>query len=167
MNVKGAQRPLSAIKNTYCYIPMMVNVDRYPATVHKVAVSYSGAAANQKYTDAESGINYVCGGTPKLFTFGLGILKDDTADGELGSYVFYGLHRLPIKSTDTPSTGAFLYWDDTEKYLTTTSIGNSKAAVSFEAYADWGTGSATLPFQISVPVVSGRKWGVVELRPML
>jgi len=131
-------------------------------------VSYAAAAANQKYLDMENdSIQVVCGGTPKLFTCGLGILKDDTKDGATGSYVIYGVHRLPIKDSDTPAIGAFLYWDDTNKYLTTTSGGNSKAAVSLEAYADWETGSATEPSSISVPVVSGRKWGVCELRPML
>jgi len=167
MNNKGLQRPASAQVNTYNYTPMMVNVDRYPATVFPAAVSYSGAASNQKYLDMESGAQVVCGGTPKLFAFGLGILKDDTIDGGIGSYVAYGVHRLPIKSTDTPAINDFLYWDDTNKYLTTTSGGNSKAAVCLEAYASWGSGSSTLPSQISVPVVSGRKWGVVELRPML
>lgn len=168
MNTQGLQRPASASINKYHYTPMMVNVDRYPSTIIPSAVSYSAAAANQKYLDKDDdNIQVVCGGTPKLFTVGLGILKDDTKDGELGSYVIYGVHRLPIKSTDTPAIGDFLYWDDTNKYLTTTAGGNSKSAVCLEAYASWVSGSAVLPSSISVPVVSGRKWGVCELRPML
>lgn len=147
---------------------MMVNVDRYPATVWPAAVSYAGVASNQKYLDMEdSSIQVVCGGTPKLFTWGLGILKDDTKDGDLGSYVAYGVHKVAVKDSDTPAVGAFLYWDDTNKYLTTTSSGNSKAAIAMTSYTEWETGSATLPSQISVPVVSGRKWAIVEIRPML
>lgn len=168
MNVKGLQRPLSAQKNTYHYSPIAVNVDSYPKTAFPSAVSYSGAAANQRYLDMEdNSIQVVCGGTPKLFTWGLGILKDDTQDGELGSYVGYGLFYVAVKDSDTPAANAFLYWDDTNKYLTTTSGGNSKVAVSMTGYADWKTGSTTSPSQQSLCVVSGRKWALVELRPMI
>lgn len=168
MNNKGLQRPNSASINKYHYAPIAVNVDFYPKTVWPAAVSYSGAAANQRYLDMEDdSIQVVCGGTPKLFTWGLGILKDDTKDGDNGSYVGYGLFYVAIKDSDTPAASAFLYWDDTNKYLTTTASGNSKVAVAMTSYTEWKTGSATSPSAQSLPVVSGRKWALVEIRPML
>lgn len=166
MNSKGLQRPKSATVGKWAYDAMMVNVDRYPATILESAVSYSGAATDQKYLDMEDDtIQVVCGGVPKLFACGLGILKNDTKDGELGSYVLYGVHMLPIKDGDTPAIGDFLYWDDTAKYLTTTSGGNSKAAVAMQVAADWIEGSDTVAGDL--PSLAGSKWGRVELRPML
>jgi predicted RecA/RadA family phage recombinase len=166
MNVNGLQRPKSASVGKYRYDAMYVNTVSYPQTVLLSAVSYSGAATNQKYLDMEDdSLQVVCGGVPKLFACGLGILKDDTKDGEDGSYVLYGQFKLPTKDSDTPAVGDFLYWDDTNKYLTTTSGGNSKAAVALEVAASWESGSNTNPGQN--PAVSGRKWARVELRPML
>ena len=166
MNAKGLQRPSSAQVGKFSYDTMDKGTDRYPATVWHYAVSYSGAAANQKYLDMnDDTLQVVCGGTPRLCPFGLAILKDDVADGEMGSYVAYGIFRIPVKDSDTPAEGAILYWDDTNKYLTTTSGGNSKAAIAKEGYASWITGSNTAIK--SVPAISGRKWALVELRPML
>jgi len=167
MNAKGLQRPNSAQAGKFNYKNMDKGTDRYPATVWAYAVSYSGAAANQKYLDNnDDTLQVVCGGTPRLCPFGLAILKDDTADGENGSFVGYGTFELPIKESDTPAVGAFLYWDDTNKYLTTTSGGgNSKAAITIDPYTSWNAGSNSNPNMN--PVVSGKKWGRVELRPML
>jgi predicted RecA/RadA family phage recombinase len=164
-SVTGYTRPSAAEKDHYKYANMLVSVVNYPQTTWPVAVSYSGAAANQKYLDQEFQSQIVCSGVPHLFTFGLGIQKTDQLDGELASFVTYGLFRLPCKTGDTPAAGAFLYWDDTNKYLTTTSGGNSKAAIAMTSYTEWGAGSATNPNL--PPLVSGRSWGIVELRPML
>lgn len=164
--VFGNERPVGARKGKFDYAGMMVNVGGFPQTTIRVAVDYTAVAANQTYTDMyTSTVNVVCGGTPKLFACGLGILKDDFADGTTGSYVLHGEFRLPIKDSDTPAVGALLYWDDTNKYLTTTASGNSKAAVSLEPYADWQTGSNT--DHNGRPAISGRKWGIVLLKPSL
>ena len=78
---------------------------------------------------------------------------------DVGGGVYEGINL------NNAANGVKMYWDDTNKYFTTTSGGNSKAAVAAEGYADWRTGSDTNP--TDNPVVSGRKWGRVLLKPML
>ena len=163
--VLGTERPNDARRGKYNFDNMRFSMDGCNPFRMESAVSYSGAASNQKYLDHIDSAQTVCSGTPKLFTMGLGILEHDTVDGNDGTYVMEGIGLAPVKSSDTPSTGDFLYWDDTNKYLTTTSGGNSKAAIAAEGYADWRTGSDANP--TDNPVVSGRKWGRVYLRPML
>jgi len=164
MNSLGFERPKTARANAYNFSSLAWNTDSVPRTEVVLAVDASAVASNQKYLDQhDQSITVVCSGTPRLLTAGLGFLKEDQADGENGCYVLWGVGLAPIKAADTPANGAFLYWDDTNKYLTTTSSGNTKAAVNNQLYTEWTSGSATDGTQ--PPVVSGVKWGRVEVRP--
>lgn len=48
---------------------------------------------------------------------------------------------VPIKTTDTPSAGDVLYWDDGNTEMTTTASGNYKAGIALE---DKASGPATI-----------------------
>lgn len=159
----GFERPNTARKgifdfNKMCWSEMGQGCARLTATV-----SYSSAASNQKYLDKDTGDQVVASGTPKVFAAGLGIQEHDALDASEASFIISGHAKLPIKSTDTPAIGDLLYWDDTAKYLTTTSSGNTKTAICNQAYADWETGDNT---DVSaLPAISGKKWGFVILQP--
>ncbi len=50
-----------------------------------------------------------------------------------------GVFDITALSTDTASVGAYLYWDNTNKRLTTTSSGNTKVGVAVKAKANGDT----------------------------
>lgn len=66
-------------------------------------------------------------GTAYLLTKRIGVAL---ANGEIGDVVPHqvmGVFKLPKLTTDAPALGALLYWDDTNKRLTTTSTSNTQA----------------------------------------
>lgn len=54
-----------------------------------------------------------------------GIAINDVANGAVGAFQVEGIFDITKKSGDTPAQGALVYWDDTNKYVTTTSSGNT------------------------------------------
>lgn len=61
------------------------------------------------------------------------------AEGALVAVNTEGVYEVTKLTADTPAQGAALYWDDTNKRLTTTASGNTYAGVAYEAAG----GSAT------------------------
>lgn len=57
-----------------------------------------------------------------------------------------GVYDVTTLSTDTPAVGAALYWDNTNKRLTTTSSGNTKVGVAVKAKL---TGEATARIRLN------------------
>ncbi|MCC0063614.1 MAG: DUF2190 family protein [Defluviimonas sp.] len=68
----------------------------------------------------------------KLF----GIAAGDAAIGEDLDLVTVGVFDLPKVSTDAIAVGAFVYWDDANKLVTTTATGNTKIGVAVTAAAN-------------------------------
>lgn len=65
----------------------------------------------------------------KLF----GVASGDAEIGEPLDIVTVGVFNLPKVSTDVIAVGAFVYWDDTTKLVTTTAGGNTKIGVAVTA----------------------------------
>ena len=63
----------------------------------------------------------------------VGICAVDIKDTESGSVYIVGVFSVAKKSSDTPAQGAKLYWDSTNKELTTTASGNTLAGMAFDA----------------------------------
>ncbi|MCK4164283.1 DUF2190 family protein [Ralstonia pseudosolanacearum] len=61
------------------------------------------------------------------------------AAGADGEFVTEGVFDLPALGTDTPAQGAVLYWDSTNKRLTTTATSNTRVGVATAAKAAGGT----------------------------
>jgi predicted RecA/RadA family phage recombinase len=62
-----------------------------------------------------------------------GVAMSDVANGAVGEFAITGVMDIAALSTDTASEGAALYWDNTNKRLTTTSSGNTKVGVAVKA----------------------------------
>ncbi len=67
-----------------------------------------------------------------LFGVAAGTYASGATTAEL---VTEGVFDITCLGTDTPSQGAALYWDNTNKRLTTTSSGNTKVGVALLAKA--------------------------------
>lgn len=63
-----------------------------------------------------------------------------------GEGVTEGVFELPKNSPDVVAQGVDLYWDDTEKELTTTATDNTKVG---KAWAAAGNGTATVAVKIN------------------
>lgn len=63
-----------------------------------------------------------------------GICATTQEVGEEVELALVGVYILPKKSADTPTAFAKAYWDDTNKYVTTTSSGNTLIGVFPVAY---------------------------------
>jgi hypothetical protein len=131
MNTNGGQRPKTL--GLWKYSAQTINESNLPTLAFSAAVSYSGAAAAQKYLDMQDQTQWVCSGIPQLFVNHLGILTTDTLDGALGSFRAYWQGYLNILSSDTPGLGDTLYWDATNKRLTTTASSHKKAGTCMSA----------------------------------
>ncbi len=68
------------------------------------------------------------------------------ANGASGSGAVSGVWSLPKLSTDNVAQGALLYWDNTNKRLTTTASGNTLAGYAFEAA---GSGVASVAIKLN------------------
>lgn len=71
-----------------------------------------------------------------LFGVACGTYANGATDAELQ---LEGVYDLTALSTDTASVGAALYWDNSNKRLTTTSAGNTKVGVAILAKANGDT----------------------------
>lgn len=71
----------------------------------------------------------------------LGVAVTDIANGATGSVRVRGVVELPKLGTDVVAQGALLYWDSTNKRLTTTASGNTLAGY---ATAAAGSGVSTV-----------------------
>lgn len=73
-----------------------------------------------------------------------GVAVNDVANGATGQFKTKGIFDLACLSTDTPAVGALLYWDDTNKRLTTTASGNTRVGVCLVAKTSGPTTARTL-----------------------
>ncbi|XYJ11808.1 DUF2190 family protein [Telluria sp. B2] len=78
-----------------------------------------------------------------------GVAVSNVAAGESGEFQTYGVFELPALSTDTAAQGAILYWDSTNKRLTTTATGNTRVGVAVEAKT---AGAATVQIKIDAVI---------------
>jgi predicted RecA/RadA family phage recombinase len=76
----------------------------------------------------------VLSGAVVLIGTRVGVAVADIQANTPGALRVTGNFFLPKKAGDTPAQGAALYWDNTNKYLTTTSSGNT--------YAGWAVAAA-------------------------
>ena len=58
-----------------------------------------------------------------------GVAANDVASGDTGDFVVEGVFDLPKAPSQAWTVGVEVYWDDTNKYLTTTATGNTKVGV--------------------------------------
>lgn len=65
----------------------------------------------------------------------IGVVVTDVANGAEGVAEIEGVFELPAKAADTPAIGDLLYWDATNKELTTTSTNNTLAGKAWTAKA--------------------------------
>lgn len=76
----------------------------------------------------------------------LGVALADIANTQTGSVQIANVFTLPKLGTDTVAQGAALYWDNTNKRLTTTASGNTLAG---RAAAAAGSGVATVQIRLN------------------
>jgi predicted RecA/RadA family phage recombinase len=69
----------------------------------------------------------------------IGVAAADIANTATGSVRVKGVVELPKLTTDAPTQGALLYWDNTNKRLTITSAGNTLAGYAAAAAANGAT----------------------------
>lgn len=81
----------------------------------------------------------IASGAGVLIGVRLGVSLSTLAIGETGSAAVWGVWSLPKLSTDTMAQGALVYWDNTNKRLTTTASGNTLAGYAFEAAGSGAT----------------------------
>lgn len=72
----------------------------------------------------------------------IGVAQCDLANGETGAFKLTGVFDLPKVGSEAWTVGAAVYWDDTNKYFTTTSSGNTKAGAAVLAVGS-GAGETT------------------------
>lgn len=75
----------------------------------------------------------------------IGVAVSNIPNGETGILEVEGVFLLPKLSTDNISQGDILYWDNTNKRLTTTATGNTQAGYAFES-----AGSGTTQVKIKI-----------------
>lgn len=63
----------------------------------------------------------------------VGVALAAIANGKTGSVQVSGVFRLAKLSTDNIAQGALVYWDNTNKRITSTSSGNTLAGYAFNA----------------------------------
>lgn len=77
----------------------------------------------------------VVSGQVVLVGIKIGVAIADIAANTPGVLRVTGVIGIPKKAGDTPAQGVALYWDNTNKYLTTTASGNTYAGWAFAAAA--------------------------------
>ena len=75
-----------------------------------------------------------------------GVCVAAVLSGALGIAAMEGVFTIPKLSTDVVAIGVLLYWDDTNKRLTTTASGNTQAGYAFAAA---GNGATTVDICIN------------------
>lgn len=81
----------------------------------------------------------VAAGGGVLITKLFGFAVQAAASGASVEIVTEGVWDATCLSTDTPAVGAILYWDNTNKYLTTTSTSNTRVGVAIAAKSSGAT----------------------------
>lgn len=76
----------------------------------------------------------IASGAAVLMGTRIGVAVGDIANNDTGPVRVTGVHTIAKLGTDVVALGAALYWDNTNKRLTTTASGNT--------YAGWATGAA-------------------------
>lgn len=76
----------------------------------------------------------------------IGVALADIASGATGPVQVSGVFEIAKLTTDVVAQGDLLYWDDTNKRLTTTSVGNTLAGYAFSAA---GNGAATVNIKLN------------------
>jgi len=71
-----------------------------------------------------------------MFGIACGTYANGATDAEIKTE---GVFDITALSTDTTTVGATVYWDNTNKRITTTSAGNTKVGVALEAKASGAT----------------------------
>lgn len=59
-----------------------------------------------------------------------GIAVAAVASGAIGSFMLVGIHKGAKVGSQAWTEGAAIYWDNTNKYWTTTSAGNTKVGIA-------------------------------------
>jgi len=90
------------------------------------------------YTNAGAAL---AAGAGVLIGVRLGVAMGDIATGATGSIRVKGVVNLPKNTTDVMAQGAALYWDNTNKRLTTTTTSNTLAGYAADPAAN---GDATV-----------------------
>lgn len=72
----------------------------------------------------------------------IGVAQNDLLITEVGPFKTKGVFDLPKAPSQAWTVGAIVYWDDTNKYFTTTSSGNTKAGAALLAVGS-GAGETT------------------------
>jgi len=88
----------------------------------------------------------ITSGTAVLIGARLGVALADIANGATGSVQVEGVFTVPKLGTDVVAAGALLYWDNTNKRLTTTASGNT---LSGFAVAAAGSGVTAVNIKIN------------------
>lgn len=88
----------------------------------------------------------VASGAMVLIGSRVGVAVADIAAGATGSVQVVGEFTVTKLGTDVVAQGALLYWDNTNKRLTTTSSGNTLAGF---ATAAAGSGAGTVNIKIN------------------
>lgn len=68
-----------------------------------------------------------------LFGALFGVAKGTAASGAKVVLCTEGVFDITKKAGDTPTPGGLIYWDDTNKYLTTTAAGNKLVGCTLRA----------------------------------
>ena len=76
----------------------------------------------------------------------IGVALADIANNATGSVQIANVFTLPKLGTDTMAQGALVYWDNTNKRLTTTASGNTLAGKAFSAA---GSGVTTVQVRLN------------------
>lgn len=96
------------------------------------------------YTNASG--STIVSGTAILIGTWLGVALADIANGATGSVAIEGVFTVPKLSTDVVTQGAVLYWDNTNKRLTTTVGSNTQVG---HAFAAAGNGATTVQIKLN------------------
>jgi predicted RecA/RadA family phage recombinase len=105
----------------------------------------------KKYIQPGEVLDYTAGaniasGDVVLVGVRVGVALADIANGATGPVQVSGVFELTKLSTDAPVQGALLYWDNTNKRLTTTASGNTLAGYAFKGAA---SGLATVQIKLN------------------
>lgn len=96
------------------------------------------------YTNASG--STISSGAALLIGTWLGVALADIANTATGSVAIEGVFTVAKLSTDVVAQGALLYWDNTNKRLTTTASGNTQVG---HAFAAAGNGATTVQIKLN------------------
>jgi len=109
-----------------------------------MAKTYVQPGDVMEYTNASGAI--ISSGTVLKIGSRIGVVLVDIPDGKSGSVAVTGVWTIAKLGTDVVGQGDLLYWDDTNKRLTTTSTDNTLAGYAFKAA---GSGVTTVEIKIN------------------